>query len=148
MSEFEYVEFTGDERPVRDLDDHESLGTWAGHCWRALLALDDYAELSASRTFRAASQRIWPTSPQAAMHFRSTGTRPSRAPTWETIRSIVYHARCQCQPRWTIAVVSTWRPISRLPSQPRSRRVCTTSMTPRERARCLSDTSEGTYHRR
>lgn len=52
MSEFEYVEFTGDERPVRDLDDHESLGTWAGHCWRALLALDDYAELSASRTFR------------------------------------------------------------------------------------------------
>lgn len=51
MSEFEYVVFTGDERFARDLDDHESLGTWAGHTWRALLALDDYAKLSASRMF-------------------------------------------------------------------------------------------------
>lgn len=51
MTEFEHVVFTGDARLARDLDDHESLGTWAGHSWRALLALDDYAKLSASRTF-------------------------------------------------------------------------------------------------
>jgi hypothetical protein len=51
VNELNYVEFTGDPDRARELDDHEVLGVWAGHCWRALLALNDYADQSGSGDF-------------------------------------------------------------------------------------------------
>ncbi|MFI6573587.1 hypothetical protein [Nocardia fluminea] len=43
FGELECLEFTGKASITRDLDDHDDLGTWAGLCWEALLALRDYA---------------------------------------------------------------------------------------------------------
>jgi hypothetical protein len=42
MGAWRYVRFTGDEDRVRELDEHEKLGAWAGKIWDALAALDDY----------------------------------------------------------------------------------------------------------
>lgn len=43
-----HVEFTGDARRTRELDENDPLGTWAGKTWDALLALHDYAAMCAS----------------------------------------------------------------------------------------------------
>ena len=45
IEELDHVVFTGDDGPALDLDEHSSLGEWAGKAWEALLALDDYAGL-------------------------------------------------------------------------------------------------------
>lgn len=45
LSELDRVVFTGNEGHARALDDHDPLGVWAGKCWEAVLALQDYADL-------------------------------------------------------------------------------------------------------
>lgn len=48
FGELDGLVFTGDAAPTQCLDNHDPLGTWAGLCWDALLALRDYARLRAS----------------------------------------------------------------------------------------------------
>lgn len=49
FSEFRHLDFTGNDRYTRDLDD-QSVSNWVETAWDALLALQDYAKASASGT--------------------------------------------------------------------------------------------------
>lgn len=76
IDELEFVEFTGDPDRARDLDDHEVLGVWAGHCWRALLALNDYAEQSASSKFSGSVDTYLSNTPTGCHSFSTNRHAP------------------------------------------------------------------------
>ncbi|GDY33439.1 hypothetical protein [Gandjariella thermophila] len=46
LDQFEHVVFTGDRTIVRDLDQYDKTGVWAGKAWDILGVLDDYARAS------------------------------------------------------------------------------------------------------
>lgn len=51
LNELSSIEFTGDPAKALELDARNSDGAWAEQCWKALLALNDYAELSRAGRF-------------------------------------------------------------------------------------------------
>ena len=69
LTELEYVVFTGDRDCALELDDHEDLGTWAGKCWRALLALEDFVAYSLSGTFSGSVDTYLNSTPPGARGF-------------------------------------------------------------------------------
>ncbi len=69
LQELKNVVFTGDHTHALELDDHEVLGTWASKCWRALLALEDFVELSLSGKFSGSVETYLSTTPAGAHGF-------------------------------------------------------------------------------
>ncbi len=57
LSELSSIEFTGDPAKALELDARNSDGAWAEQCWKALLALNDYAELSRAGRFEGHIER-------------------------------------------------------------------------------------------
>lgn len=76
IDELNHVEFTGDAERARELDDHEVLGVWASHCWRALLALNDYAAESASGGFNGNVDRYLSNTPSGCHPFSANRHAP------------------------------------------------------------------------
>lgn len=74
--ELKNLVFTGDADQTRDLDNHEGLGTWAGRCWNALLALNDYATLSLSGEFSGSVHTYLENTPAGAHDFSANRHAP------------------------------------------------------------------------
>jgi hypothetical protein len=51
LPELFHLKFTGDPDFARDLESHDSMGTWAAKAWQALLAANSYASAKASGEF-------------------------------------------------------------------------------------------------
>jgi hypothetical protein len=51
LDSWDHVCFTGDDGPLRDLDQQDETGAWAGKIWEALAVLDDYARVTRSGSF-------------------------------------------------------------------------------------------------
>lgn len=51
LNDLDYIVFTGQEDITLGLDKHGPARSWAGKCWDALLALDDYARISITQSF-------------------------------------------------------------------------------------------------
>ncbi|GAA2491753.1 hypothetical protein GCM10010406_29810 [Streptomyces thermolineatus] len=66
MGGFEHLVFTGDEKVTRELDD-QAVSNWVEMAWDGLLALQDYAEASASGG-AAGDFRAWCKNPPAGTH--------------------------------------------------------------------------------
>lgn len=52
LNDLDYIVFTGQEDITLGLDKHGPARSWAGKCWDALLALDDYARISVTQSFQ------------------------------------------------------------------------------------------------
>lgn len=77
LNEFNHIVFTGDDHRTQELDEHEGLGAWSGKCWRALLALEDFAELSQTGKFNG-NVETYLGNPPAGAHTFSTKRHAAR----------------------------------------------------------------------
>ncbi|OLT24059.1 hypothetical protein BJF79_13965 [Actinomadura sp. CNU-125] len=72
VEELERVEFTGDEDQPLHMDEMPSAASWAQTAWQAMLAMNDYAEASATGRF-SGGFRAWCTEPPSGAHAISAG---------------------------------------------------------------------------
>lgn len=69
FDELRYVTFTGDPEHTNELDEYDPLGAWAGKCWEALLALDDYARLTVTERWSGNVERYLSYGPDGCRGF-------------------------------------------------------------------------------
>lgn len=88
LSELSSIEFTGDPAKALELDARNSDGAWAEQCWKALLALNDYAELSRAGRFEGHIERYLMATPLGLHGF--SARRHARIETAEVANTAKY----------------------------------------------------------
>lgn len=77
----DHIVFTGDFDSLEPLADADPLGTWAGKTWRALRALNDYAELKVNGAFSGGVHQYCSNTPQGCVGWSATNHAPRESDT-------------------------------------------------------------------
>ena len=75
----EFVLFTGDADTVRGLEQHDTLGRWAGVAWSHVLALDSYAHYKREKGFNGSFADFLRSSPAGAVTMSSRAYAPTES---------------------------------------------------------------------